>query len=122
MSDAAPTSLMLPEHVLFRLRAATEALDLSVNASVLAAARCLAKELSEGWTPSGSAPSGPCFLALRINAEEKAAWTKAASAADLNLSEFCRIAALAALKKIEGRQYVRWPLQFGRRDFVTAVK
>lgn len=122
MSDVAPTSLMLPEDILVRLRATTEALDLSVNSCVLAAARFLAKELSEGWTPSQSAPSGPCFLALRINAKEKAAWTKAAAAAELSLSEFCRIAALTALKKIEGKEHVRWPLQFSRRDFVAAVK
>lgn len=113
-----PSSVCLPPDILERLQTSAERLSLSVNAAVLTACHQLEPVLKAGWRPRCllAAQTGTLLL-LRIEPKIKTHFRKSAEAAGLTFSDFVRLAAVAALIAMEGKDRVLWPLEFSEADF-----
>lgn len=118
-----PLTARISPETLGRLQAETARLDVSVNACVLHAGRQLAALLESGWRPRGRqcGPSTAQIL-LRISPEERRTLEVACTNAGVELADFIRLAATAALQKVEGQKQILWPPDFSKAAFNAAMR
>ena len=118
----APLTVSISASIISRLQSAAGSLDLSLNPCLLASCVALAHAINAGWRPSADAhpAAGRTYLALRVSHDLGAQFKLSAEAAGLTFSDFLRLAAVATLLALEGKDRVLWPLSFTVGDFEKA--
>lgn len=95
-------------------------LQLPVSLIISRALEEVTRHLEAGWRPKKLPQAGRVYVFAYLYRARKQEADAAAKKADLTFIDVARIAVLAALEKMSGKQ-VLWPLIFTRRDLANAI-
>lgn len=114
-------SIPLPAKVVSRFESSSARLELPTSTVLGGAIEEVARWIEKGWRPKALPPGGEIFIFLRLARPRKLELDQLAKAAGIKFVDLGRIAAWAALCKMEASDQILWPLKFTKPQLDHAV-
>jgi hypothetical protein len=120
-SPSTSVSIPLPAKVVSRFESSSARLELPTSTLLGSAINDVARWITDGWGPKALPPGGEIYIFLRLTPTRKLELDQLAKAAGIKFVDLGRIAAWAALCKMEASDQILWPIKFTKDQLDNAV-